>query len=63
MNEPGPITSEEHGASCPVFISYATADRKDALAICDAIERRGTDCWISAREVAPRENYQEANVR
>ena len=63
MNEPGPVTSHEHGASRPVFISYATADRKDALAICDAIERRGMSCWISTRDVEPGENYQEAIVR
>jgi len=50
-------------ASGPVFISYATADRKQALSICNAIERRGPKCWISARDVAPGENYQEAIVR
>jgi len=47
----------------PVFISYATADRKEALSVCKAIERRGTQCWISTRDVAPGENYQEAIVR
>jgi hypothetical protein len=46
-----------------VFVSYATADRKDALAVCKAIERRGLDCWISTRDVAPGQNYQEAIVR
>jgi tetratricopeptide (TPR) repeat protein len=44
-------------------VSYATADRKDALAVCKAIERRGLNCWISTRDVAPGENYQEAIVR
>jgi tetratricopeptide (TPR) repeat protein len=33
------------------------------LAVCKAIERRGLDCWISTRDVAPGENYQEAIVR
>jgi hypothetical protein len=47
----------------PVFISYATSDRKRALSVCKAIERRGTMCWISTRDVAPGENYQEAIVR
>jgi len=46
-----------------VFISYATADRKKALSVCKAIERRGAKCWISMRDVAPGENYQEAIVR
>jgi tetratricopeptide (TPR) repeat protein len=45
-----------------VFVSYATADRKQALKVCKAIERRGTQCWISSRDVAPGENYQEAIV-
>jgi tetratricopeptide (TPR) repeat protein len=63
VNEPGPVSSDEHRATRPVFISYATADRKEALAICDAIERRGTQCWISTRDVPPGENYQEAIVR
>jgi TolB-like protein/Tfp pilus assembly protein PilF len=46
-----------------VFVSYATADRKDALSVCEAIERRGAQCWISTRDVPPGENYQEAIVR
>jgi len=46
-----------------VFVSYATADRKRALDVCKAIERRGTRCWISTRDVPPGENYQEAIVR
>lgn len=47
----------------PVFISYATSDRKEALAVCEAIERRGLTCWIACRDVQPGENYQEAIVR
>ena len=46
-----------------VFVSYATADRKEALSVCKAVERRGTKCWISCRDVKPGENYQEAIVR
>src|SRR3954469_8136118 len=63
VNEAGPVISDESRVSRPVFISYATADRKEALAVCKAIERRGTRCWISSRDVAPGENYQEAIVR
>ena len=46
-----------------VFISYATSDRKEALALCEAIERRGVKCWIACRDVRPGENYQEAIVK
>lgn len=63
MNKPEPVPSAERSAAAPVFISYATADRKEALAVCKAIERRGTSCWISSRDVKPGENYQEAIVR
>ncbi len=63
MNEPGPVTNDGSRVSRPVFVSYATADRKQALSVCKAIERRGTQCWISTRDVAPGENYQEAIVR
>ena len=63
MNEPGPVTSSDHRASHPVFVSYATADRKRALSICEAVESRGEACWIACRDVALGENYQEAIVR
>ena len=46
-----------------VFISYATADRAQALKVCEAIESRGTPCWISTRDVPPGANYQEAIVQ
>jgi tetratricopeptide (TPR) repeat protein len=62
VNEPGPLIDKTGDFSCAVFISYATADRKHALAICKAIERHGLSCWISSRDVAPGENYQEAIV-
>ncbi|HEV2122027.1 MAG TPA: toll/interleukin-1 receptor domain-containing protein, partial [Chloroflexota bacterium] len=55
--------SDEGRRARPVFISYATADKKEALAVCSAVERRGTRCWISCRDVEPGENYQEAIVR
>ena len=31
--------------------------------MCKALEQRGTECWISSRDVAPGENYQESIVR
>ena len=63
MNEPQALDSEDRDLSRPVFVSYATADRKEALSVCKALERRNTTCWISTRDVAPGDNYQEAIVR
>ena len=63
MNEPEPVSDQDRRSSRSVFVSYATKDRKQALSVCKAIERRGTKCWISTRDVAPGENYQEAIVR
>jgi tetratricopeptide (TPR) repeat protein len=57
------IESDQTSGARRVFVSYATADRKQALSVCKALERRGTVCWISTRDVAPGENYQEAIVR
>ncbi|MBW0007728.1 MAG: TIR domain-containing protein, partial [Sphingomonas sp.] len=62
MNEAGSIADADRRSAGPVFISYATADRKEALSICRALESRGTACWISTRDVKPGENYQEAIV-
>ena len=63
MNEPESVGGVVPANPRQVFISYATRDRKQALSVCNAIESRGTPCWISTRDVAPGENYQEAIVR
>ena len=63
MDKADPVITEGQRSSGRVFISYANTDRKEALSICKAMERRGTKCWISCRDVAPGENYQEAIVR
>ena len=63
LNEPGPVTQDAGSTAGAVFISYATANRKQALSVCKALERRGVACWISCRDVQPGENYQEAIVR
>lgn len=63
MKEPGPALTVEDDSTRSIFFSYATSDRKKALNLCNAIERRGVNCWIAARDVAPGENYQEAIVR
>ncbi len=60
--ETGSALSDDDRTLGRVFISYATADRIEALKICKAIEKRGTSCWISLRDVAPGANYQEAIV-
>lgn len=63
MNEPGSAVGNEDRGPPAVFISYASADRTEALKVCTAIERRGTRCWISMRDVPPGANYQEAIVQ
>ena len=63
MNKPESVPGDKNADQELVFVSYASADRKEALAVCKALERRGTKCWISSRDVHPGENYQEAIVR
>ena len=63
MNEKGTDSGTAGRAAPAFFISYATADRAEALKVCKAIERRGISCWISMRDVPPGENYQEAIVQ
>ena len=43
------------------FISYASADRVVANAVCGALEREGVRCWIAPRDVTPGELYA-ANI-
>jgi tetratricopeptide (TPR) repeat protein len=62
VNDPVPASDPARRASPRVFISYATTERKQALSVCLALESRGIPCWISSRDVAPGENYQEAIV-
>ena len=63
MDRSDELPREIKGRAPPVFVSYATADRKQALLVCKALEQRGTECWIASRDVAPGENYQESIVR
>lgn len=63
MSEQESAIGSDVGGPRPVFISYATADRAEALKVCKAIESRGVRCWISMRDVPPGENYQEAIVQ
>jgi hypothetical protein len=54
---PGAVTDKV------VFISFASKDRAVAMTICEALEHRGIDCWISTRDILPGENFQTAIVR
>jgi tetratricopeptide (TPR) repeat protein len=63
VNQSETASADQARALQPVFLSYATKDRKQALAVCKAIEQHGLPCWIAARDVAPGANYQEAIVR
>jgi EipB-like/TIR domain len=47
----------------PVFVSFASKDRKVATSLCDALENRGIGCWISSRNIRPGDNFQVAIVR
>ena len=49
--------------STPIFISFASKDLSVARTICEALENRGFQCWISSRDIGPGENFQVAIVR
>ena len=49
--------------SAPVFLSFASSDRKAAETICKAVEQRGFECWIATRNIAPGDNFQESITR
>ena len=51
------------GTAAQIFISHSSQDRKIAETIVQALESRGLQCWISSRDVAGGENYQESIVR
>ena len=60
-----PSPAPRHSNSAPtetaaqIFISHSSHDRKIAETIVQALESRGLRCWISSRDVAGGENYQE----
>ena len=49
--------------NAPIFLSFASNDRKAAETICKAVEQRGFECWIATRNIGPGENFQEAITR
>jgi hypothetical protein len=46
-----------------VFISYASEDRQVADALCQALEKQGTVCWIAPRDIRAGQVYAEAIIR
>jgi len=61
--------SQRHSAGLPserglsVFVCFASEDESEARRIVQFLEGDGLRCWISARDVLPGDNYQEAIVR
>lgn len=43
-----------------VFLSYASADRAAAVAVCAALEARGIVCWVAPRDVKAGADWGEA---
>lgn len=43
-----------------VFISYSSADKSVADAVCGRMESQGLNCWIAPRDVGPGRDYAEA---
>jgi TIR domain len=58
-----PVAGTFQGRSdaAQAFISYASADRAIANAVCAALESDGVRCWIAPRDVTPGELYA-ANI-
>ena len=47
----------------PVFVSFATPDRETALEVCEALERRGCDGWISIRDLGAGSRFGDEIIR
>jgi hypothetical protein len=45
-----------------LFVCFSSKDESTALEVVTYIEDHGRKCWISSRDVAPGQNYQEAIV-
>ena len=63
MNKAEQVGDQRPRASglCLSAMRRPIASRRSSA--CKAIEDRGAPCWISARDVAPGDNYQEAIVK
>lgn len=45
-----------------LFVSYATADKEAAYALCRQLEDQGVGCWIAPRDVPPGADYGDAII-
>jgi len=45
-----------------VFISYASADKPVADAICNSLESQKIRCWVAPRDILPGMNFQESII-
>jgi hypothetical protein len=50
-------------AASQIFICFSSKDEAVAREVVDFLEAGGIKCWISLRDVAPGQNYQEAIVQ
>ena len=57
-----PGAATERKPTPDVFISYSTADKKTADAICRSLEEAGLSCWIAPRNISPGRDYGEAII-
>lgn len=67
--KPGPVAKPSAARSAPVaiperpydaFISHSVKDSGVAEAICTALERGGTRCWMAPRDIVAGKNWAEA---
>lgn len=56
-------STQATAAPARVFISYASADKSIADAVCAALELAGIPCWIAPRDVKPGALYADAIIR
>jgi TIR domain len=59
---PEVISGVEEPPSHDVFLSYATADRFVATAVCAGVEETGAHCWMAPRDILPGRDWAEAIV-
>jgi hypothetical protein len=45
-----------------VFISYSSADKPTADAVCAGLERGAVRCWVAPRDILPSQSWAEAIV-
>lgn len=45
-----------------VFISHSSSEKHMALAVCEALEAKGVQCWLAPRDVAHGADYRDAII-